>query len=138
LLARIGISTILLSLLIRFRPLPSALRIFSVEVHDSGKPLGADGAEIVTAVDALLGIDSMVFRPQCWKRAILLHRWLSRRGYSTNIVFGVRPAAKDGIAGHAWLERDGAPIFESMPTDYTVTYRFPSRDACDVDLQRTD
>jgi hypothetical protein len=128
----------LLSLVIRFRPLPAALRIFSVAAHDNGKPFGVDDAEIVTAVDAVLGIDSLVFRPQCWKRAILLHRLLALRGYTTNIVFGVRPSAKDGVAGHAWLERDGAPIFESTPPGYVITYRFPSNDSCDIDLQRID
>jgi Transglutaminase-like superfamily len=138
LLGRIGLATILLSLVIRLRPLPSALASFSVATNDDGKVLGPSAAELVTAVDAVLGMNLSVFRPVCWKRAILLHRLLGLRGYGTTIVFGVRASAKEQVAGHAWLERDGLPIFESTPPDCVVTYRFPSNESCDVDLQRMD
>jgi hypothetical protein len=129
---------ILLSLTIRLRPLPSALALFSVAPNDDGKVLGPGAAELVTAVDAVLGMNLLVFRPLCWKRAILLHRLLGLRGYGTTIVFGVRASTKEQIAGHAWLERDGTPIFESRPPDCVVTYRFPSNESCDIDLQRMD
>jgi hypothetical protein len=139
LLGRICMATILLSLVIKCRPLPAALTLFSVTAKDNGKALGPGEAQLVTAVDAVLGINLLVFRPLCWKRAILLHRLLGLRGYATNIVFGVRrPAAKEVVAGHAWLERNGAPIFESTPPDYVVTYRFPSTDSCGVDLRLID
>ena len=138
LFGRIGLATILLSLLIRLRPLPSALAFFSVARNDDGKIPGPGAAELVTAVDAVLGMNLLVFRPLCWKRAILLHRLLGLRGYGTTIVFGVRASTKEQVAGHAWLERDGTPIFESTPPDCVVTYRFPSNESCDVDLQRMD
>lgn len=138
LLGRIVLATILLSVVIKRRPLPSALSRFSVEADDAGKALAPGDAELVTAVDAVLGMDLWVFRPLCWKRAILLHRLLGLRGYATSVVFGVRASAKEAIAGHAWLERDGTPIFESTPPDYAVTYRFPSNGSCQVDLQRID
>ena len=133
LLGRIGLATILLSLLIRLRPLPSALAFFSVAIKDDGRALDPNASELVTAVDAVLGMNRLVFRPLCWKRAILLHRLLGLRGYGTTIVFGVRASTKERIAGHAWLERNGAPIFESTPPDCVVTYRFPSQQSCDVD-----
>jgi len=138
LLGRIGLTTILLSLVIRLRPLPSTLAFFSVAPNDDGKVLGPNAAEVVSAVDAVLGMNLSVFRPLCWKRAILLHRLLGLRGYGTTIVFGVRASTKERIAGHAWLERNGTPIFESTPPDCVVTYRFPSNEACDIDLQRMD
>jgi hypothetical protein len=138
LLGRIGLATILLSLLIRLRPLPSVLAFFSVGPNDDGKVLGPSAAELVTAVDAVLGMNLLVFRPLCWKRAILLHRLLGLLGYGTTIVFGVRASTKEQVAGHAWLERDGTPIFESTPPDCVVTYRFPSKESCDIDLQRMD
>jgi len=126
-------ATILLSLVIRLRPLPSALAFFSVASDDDGKVLGPGASELVSAVDAVLGINLSVFRPLCWKRAILLHRLLGLSGYGTTIVFGVRASTKERIAGHAWLERNGTPIFESTPPDCVVTYRFPSQQSCDVD-----
>jgi len=110
--------------------------MFSVDADDDGRALGPSDSELVTAVDALLGMDLLVFRPVCWKRAILLHRLLGLQGYATTIVFGVRASAKEEIAGHAWLERAGTPIFESTPPDYVVTYRFPSTDSCSVDLRQ--
>jgi len=122
--------------LIRLRP--SALAFFSVAIKDDGRALDPNASELVTAVDAVLGMNRLVFRPLCWKRAILLHRLLGLRGYGTTIVFGVRASTKEQVAGHAWLERDGTPIFESTPPDCVVTYRFPSKESCDIDLQRMD
>lgn len=138
LLGRIGVATILLSLLIRLRPLPSALAFFSVVPNDDGRALGPNAAEVVTAVDAVLGMNLLAFRPLCWKRAILLHRLLGLRGYGTTIVFGVRASTREQVAGHAWLERDGTPVFESTPPDCVVTYQFPSNESCDINLQRMD
>jgi hypothetical protein len=136
LLARIGVATILLSVVIKCRPLPATLTFFSVAADDDGRAPGPSDSELVTAVDAVLGMDIWMFRPVCWKRAILLHRLLGLQGYATTIVFGVRASAKEQIAGHAWVERAGIPMFESTPPDYVVTYRFPSTDSCDVDLRQ--
>jgi len=137
-MGRIGVATILLSSIIKSRPLDSVLRLFSVAVREDGKRLDESAAELVTAVDAVLGINRLAFRRVCWKRAILLHRLLGQSGYATTIVFGVRRPNQDGLAGHAWLERNGAPIFESTQPDYVVTYKFPSTESCDVDVQQLD
>ena len=85
-------------------------------------------------MDQLLSIDIFLFRPVCWKRAAVLHRYLSRRGIRTRIIFGVRNDADGKVAGHAWLETDGEPILESTPPDYVVTYRFPSDERFDPQL----
>ena len=138
LLGRISVAAILLSSTIRFRPLDSVLRSFSVAASDDGKELDAKASELVTAVDAVLGMNRLAFKRVCWKRAILLHRLLGQSGYATTIVFGVRRPNSDGLAGHAWLERYGAPIFEPTHPDYVVTYKFPSNDSCDVDLHQLD
>jgi hypothetical protein len=50
----------------------------------------SDQPEIVSAVDAVLGMNVLVFKPTCWKRASLLHRFLGLRGCDTIIVFGLR------------------------------------------------
>lgn len=137
-MGRISVATILLSSLIKLRPLDSVLRLFSIAVNDDGKQLDENASELVTAVDAVLGMNRLALKRVCWKRAILLHRLLGQSGYATTIVFGVRPPDRDGLAGHAWLERYGAPIFESTHPDYVVTYKFPSTESCDVDLQQLD
>lgn len=67
-----------------------------------------------------------MFKPICWKRAAVLHRYLSRNGVDTRIIFGVRNEAGGKVAGHAWLESNGKPILENTPPEYVVTYRFPS------------
>ena len=85
-------------------------------------------------MDQLLSIDIFLFRPVCWKRAAVLHRYLARHGIRTRIIFGVRNDADGKVAGHAWLETDGEPILENTPPDYVVTYRFPSDERFDPQL----
>lgn len=119
----------------RFCALPTALNLLTV------KPAGRSGAsfdqaEIVTAVDAVLGLNFLVLKPICWKRAALLHRFLGLRGCDTTIVFGIRKEPAGELAGHAWLETGGKPILESDEPKYTVTYRFPSAEHCNVELAR--
>jgi hypothetical protein len=74
-------------------------------------------------IDLLLSTDVWIFKPICWKRAAVLHRYLARNGTPTRIIFGVR---NDGeVTGHAWLESEGQPIFETTPPEYVTTYKFP-------------
>lgn len=81
--------------------------------------------ELARAIDLLLSIDFLIFTPICWKRAAVLHRYLSHGGIPTRIVFGVRNETGGKVEGHAWLERDGQPMLEKDPPDYVVTYSFP-------------
>ena len=73
----------------------------------------------------LLSADFLMFKPICWKRAAVLHRYLSRNGIPTRIIFGVRNETGGKVDGHAWLEANGQPILESTPPEYVVTYSFP-------------
>jgi len=86
------------------------------------------------AIDLLLGTDLFVFKPVCWKRAAILHRYLALNGVATRIVFGVRKDTNGAIAGHAWLETGGKPLLETTVPDYVVTYTFPSNDPFKLDL----
>ena len=83
---------------------------------------------LARALDQLLSADVFIFKPICWKRAAVLHRYLARQGVATRIVFGVRNETSGEVAGHAWLETDGEPILESTPPEYVETYSFPSRE----------
>ena len=110
--------------------LPRALEI--VAGNQNGKHPGQlNQEELARAVDLLLSADVLMFKPVCWKRAAVLHRYLLRNGINTRIIFGVRNEAGGKVAGHAWLEAGGQPILESAPPEYVVTYRFPSNDHFD-------
>ena len=123
-----------LSLAVRWYTLPRALRI--VAPSRSGESsASADGDEdLATAIDALLDLKMFVFKPVCWKRAAILHRYLTLRGRATTINFGVRRGAGGKLDGHAWVESAGGPILESEPPEYTVTYVFPSSAPFEIEL----
>ena len=113
--------------------LPRALEI--VAGRSSHRRLvTADQERLARAIDQLLSVDVWMFKPICWKRAAVLHRYLSRSGTPTRIIFGVRNDKSGAVTGHAWLEAAGEPILESSPPEYVVTYRFPSKENFDPQL----
>lgn len=89
---------------------------------------------LARSIDLLLSADLFLFKPICWKRAAVLHRYLARHGITTRIIFGVRNDPQGQVAGHAWLEAEGEPILETAPPEYVVTYRFPSNERFDPQL----
>ena len=115
-----------LSVTARFYSLPRALEIVAGNSKKQAAPAATNEQELARAIDLLLSADFLIFKPICWKRAAVLHRYLSRSGIATRIIFGVRNETGGKVAGHAWLERDGRPILESAPPEYVVTYSFPS------------
>jgi hypothetical protein len=127
---------ILFTGLIKFLPLHRALQIISTPVRNNSGT-GVEN-EIATAVDRLLAMDLFVFRPTCWKRVAILHRYLALAGIESRINFGMRKDSDGSMSGHAWLERSGKPILETSPPEYTITYSFPSKDsyplATEIDL----
>ena len=112
-----------LSVAARVYSLPRALQIVAGNKKESGRT-NADENDLARAIDLLLATDFFIFTPVCWKRAAVLHRYLSRSGIPTRIIFGVRNESGK-VAGHAWLEREGHPILENTPPEYVVTYSFP-------------
>lgn len=81
--------------------------------------------DLARTIDLLLSADFLIFKPICWKRAAVLHRYLSHNGTATRIIFGVRGESDGKVDGHAWLEANGQPILENTPPNYIVTYSFP-------------
>jgi predicted lysophospholipase L1 biosynthesis ABC-type transport system permease subunit len=134
LLARMASWVVVLSVLARLLPLSSALRIVSTGVRRKSTDVDVDPVQFSTAVDALLEANFFVFKPSCWKRATVLHRYLALAGVATTIRFGVKRDGESELKGHAWLELNGEPILESSPPVYTVTYSFPSNEPFNVDL----
>jgi len=122
LLARMAWWVVVLSATARCYSLPRALQIVAGNPKRSREAMSRD--ELARAIDLLLSADFLMFRPICWKRAAVLHRYLSRNGERTRIIFGVRNDSGE-VDGHAWLEADGQPILEPTPPNYVVTYSFP-------------
>jgi hypothetical protein len=76
--------------------------------------------------DRILKLDLLCFTPTCWKRAIVLYRFLALEGINSQVVFGVRQS--DGeLKGHAWLETEGGPILEVEKPEYARTFAYPVR-----------
>jgi hypothetical protein len=134
LMARMATWVTALSFLVKFYPLPRALRLVSTNTRGKRNEHPARSDELSTAIDAVLGINFLIFKPSCWKRAAVLHRYLALQGAATTIVFGLRREPQGELKGHAWVEYEGQPILERSPPVYKVTYTFPSADSFDVEL----
>ncbi|HET9785893.1 MAG TPA: lasso peptide biosynthesis B2 protein [Pyrinomonadaceae bacterium] len=125
----------ILSLLVKLQPLPRALKLVSVGVLPTSKDAPAETEKRLShAIDLLLGTNLLVFKPICWKRAAVLHRYLALHGIATRIVFGMRKTPEGAVDGHAWLEIGGKPILEATIPNYKVMYAFPSQETCNLDL----
>jgi hypothetical protein len=117
-----------LSVLVRYRSLPRALRTLSVSAGHSSSQIDQEIVRRLTqSIDLLLAIDVFVFRPSCWKRAAILHRYLGLYGIESRIKFGIRKEPDGTFRGHAWLEHFGETISEASTPDYTVTFSFPDK-----------
>jgi Transglutaminase-like superfamily len=119
----------ILSFTVKCCSLPRALRIVTRtrpgRLQASAPPIQD---RLARAIDLLLSTDILFLEPICWKRAAILHRYLSQNGITTRILFGVRNDAEGRVSGHAWLEADGKPFLESTIPNYVITYSFPSDD----------
>jgi len=134
LMARMSFWVLVLSGLVNFCSLPRALRIVSAGTRNRSEPNASESAELSSAIDAVLGLNFFAFKPSCWKRATVLHRYLAFHGLNTRIVFGVRKEASGELKGHAWLEAEGRPILETSAPAYKTTYTFPSTEPFEVEL----
>jgi hypothetical protein len=135
LILRMALWVGLLSVLVKLRPLPRALELVAAKSKGRAtKPSEETMNELARAMDSLLRAELFVFKPSCWKRAAVLHRYLTLNGISSRIVFGVRRGPKGEVDGHAWLESNGEPILEATAPNYKVTYAFPSDEPFEADL----
>ena len=127
LLCRMAWWVVVLSVAARRYSLPRALEIVAGRQHQQRAPIDpSDHERFARAIDLLLSADIWIFKPICWKRAAVLHRYLARNGLPTRIIFGVRNDPSDGeVTGHAWLESEGQPILETTLLKYVATYKFP-------------
>ena len=136
LLFRMSAWVVVLSAAVKLFPLPRALRLVSTSTRNltGSRPKEETQKRLADALDLVLKADLLAFKPICWKRAAVLHRYLALEGIGSHIIFGMRKESDGLVSGHAWLESSGEVILESTPPRYTVTYTFPSRESFEVDL----
>ena len=138
LIFRMALWVSLLSVLVKLRPLPRALKLVAAKpkapAADSRESSAETMNRLAHAMDSLLRTDLLVFKPICWKRAAVLHRYLTLSGINSRIVFGVRRGSQGEVDGHAWLECNGEPVLETTAPNYKVTYAFPSDKPFEDDL----
>jgi hypothetical protein len=116
---------VVLSVAARLSSLPRALELVAGPQNRNSIATDRSTQErLARSIDLLLSSDVWVFKPICWKRAAVLHRYLAQ----TRIIFGVRNDDSGKVTGHAWLESEGRPILETTPPEYITTYTFPSTD----------
>ena len=133
LLVRMAIWIVILSGLVKILTLPRALRFVATDVRTNSNE-DFDVNDLSSAIDALLGLERLMFTPKCWKRAIVLHRFLALNGIATTIAFGVRKEPNGELKGHAWLQANDRPFLESEQPLYNITYSFPSAQSFDTEL----
>ena len=125
LMSRMALAYFAVSALARLLPLPRAFAHLSPKLSSpAADPRKTDA--IVNALDTLLTAGIPFIRPQCWRRAAVLHRFLRQEGIDTVIVFGVRTEGPRTVEAHAWVERAGQPFAEAVETAaYRRVFEFP-------------
>jgi hypothetical protein len=124
LFVRMAGGVVLVTLLTKIFSLQRVLQFITVRPAPSNQFITTD--KIVSLLDQLLSLNIFAFTPTCWKRAIILHRFLAFQGLPTRIVFGVQHDEAQKLSGHAWLEFQGQPFLESQPPQFIATFSFPS------------
>ena len=125
--ARMALWVVLISGLAQFTSLPRVQKIAAFKVKStSAKTSSETPAKLGRMIDSLLEINLFVFRHSCWKRALVLHRYLGLSGIDSRIRFGLRKQSDGRVDGHAWLEHHGQPLLEDNAANYVVTFSLPA------------
>jgi Transglutaminase-like superfamily len=128
--ARMAFWVALISVVARATSLPRAQRIASFGLRSrSADRASVTPEELGAAIDSVLGIDLFVFRRSCWKRAMVLQRFLSLNGTESRLYFGVQKTTDGTVSGHAWLESEGRKLLERDTGTYIVTFALPLQEA---------
>ena len=125
--ARMAFWVVLISIVARLTTLARTQKIASFKMRSAAaEPPPETAANLARMIDGLLAVDLFVFRRSCWKRAMVLHRYLALSGISSKIRFGLRKESDGTVNGHAWLERGGQPLLEDNALNYVVTFSLPA------------
>src|ERR1700704_3147731 len=89
--ARMAWWVVLISAVTKLTSLPRAQKIAAFRLKSISRPTGRETpAKLARTIDSLLGINFYVFRQSCWKRALVLHRYLALNGIESQIRFGLK------------------------------------------------
>ena len=77
-------------------------------VRTSANPVSRIGWAIAAAARRL------PFRSTCLLESLAADAMLRRRGYASEIRFGVQPPSGGALAAHAWVEHEGAVVIGAM------------------------
>ena len=123
---RMALWVVLVSVLAPLTSLQRAQRIVAFGIRSrTSEDRSHTPAQLGRAIDSLLSIDLFVFRRSCWKRAMVLHRFLALEGIESRINFGLRKNPDGTVDGHAWLEHQARPFLEQEVGNYSVTFCLP-------------
>ena len=126
LMSRMAVAYLAVSVLARLLPLPRAFALLSPRRGSRARDQRKVDS-IVNALDTLLTARIPLIHPQCWRRAVVLQRFLRHAGIDTVIVFGVRTDGTRTVEAHAWVERAGQPFAEAADTvAYQRVFEFPA------------
>lgn len=133
--ARMAAWVVAVSILARITSLPRVQRIVSCRLRSRARAAAdrletapqrhEQAAYLAGTIDRLLSLEWFMFQRCCWKRALVLHRFLALRGIESRVTFGVRKDADGTMRGHAWLEHEGRPLLEDDAASYVVTFSLP-------------
>jgi hypothetical protein len=130
--ARMALWVVLVSCLARLMPLPRAHRLVSTRLRAPRAAAPSDTpdtpARLARAIDRVLTLDVLMFKRSCWRRALVLQRYLALHGIDSRVNFGLKKTTGE-LQGHAWLERDGQPFLEDDAGAYVVTFSLPRQPA---------
>jgi hypothetical protein len=128
---RMALWVVLISVSARLTSLPRTQKIAAFRFRSAPHKKAANTPDqLKQTIDGVLGIELFMFRKSCWRRALVLHRFLALNGLESRINFGLRKEADGNIAGHAWLEHEGQPLLEDDAAgSYVVTFSLPTKPA---------
>ena len=128
--ARMALWVVLVTLLANLTSLQRTQKIAAFSLRSASLGRGSETPpKLKQTIDGILGLDLFVFRRTCWKRALVLHRFLLLNGIESRINFGLRKEIDGKIHGHAWLEHEGQPLLEDEVGNYVVTFSLPPKPA---------
>jgi Transglutaminase-like superfamily len=117
----------LLTISLRFRPLPELLRHLSrVRRLEGRSPLEIERAvHIVVTICRLRPFHLPLFPRSCLRQSLALYRVLIRLSHPVAIHFGIHRKG-EGLQGHSWVTIHGKPVAEKTPTEiFRTVYSYP-------------
>lgn len=111
-------------LLIHTRPLPEVLRRLDRSRRSGGAAGPLDPRTLPAVERAVAAL--RVIPNTCLYRALARYNVLSGLQEGVRFVMGVRKQDNGKLIGHAWLEREGQPLGETLDPRLVVTFTYPS------------